>query len=239
MGVKCLGANCLGVNCLKRGARNRQAWKRADRGRGLAHWKRQPAPFSVPYPLPPPVSVRIYGNRPLKTLSGLDTRPTAARVRSATFDIWQGAIADCRWLDLCAGIGSMGAEALGRGAAYAVAVERSGRACGVIRENWLRAVGRDRAGSPPFRVLRDDVVRGTQRLAGETFDRIYFDPPYGAGLYDKTLAAIAAADLLAADGELAVEHDPRQWTPATVPGLTLCRQKTYGNTSLAFYRRTD
>jgi 16S rRNA (guanine(966)-N(2))-methyltransferase RsmD len=55
--------------------------------------------------------MRIYGNRQLKTLPGQDTRPTVARVREAVFNIWQGTIADCRWLDLCAGTGSMGAEA--------------------------------------------------------------------------------------------------------------------------------
>ena len=60
--------------------------------------------------------MRIYGNRQLKTLPGQITRPTPARVREAVFNIWQGSVENCRWLDLCAGSGSMGAEALCRGA---------------------------------------------------------------------------------------------------------------------------
>ena len=52
--------------------------------------------------------LRIYGNRPIKTLSGQATRPTPARVREAVFNIWQGSVQNCRWLDLCAGCGAMG-----------------------------------------------------------------------------------------------------------------------------------
>ncbi|NES84802.1 MAG: hypothetical protein F6K10_27200, partial [Moorea sp. SIO2B7] len=69
--------------------------------------------------------MRIYGNRQLKTLPGRSTRPTSARVREALFNIWQGTILDCRWLDLCAGNGSMGAEALCRGAKMVVGIEQS------------------------------------------------------------------------------------------------------------------
>ncbi len=77
------------------------------------------------------MSLRIYGNRQLKTLPGQATRPTSARVREAVFNIWQGAIADCRWLDLCAGNGSMGAEALCRGASYVVGIELASQACAI------------------------------------------------------------------------------------------------------------
>jgi 16S rRNA (guanine966-N2)-methyltransferase len=80
--------------------------------------------------------LRIYGNRALKTLPGEATRPTSARVREALFNIWQGRIVDCRWLDLCTGSGAMGAEALCRGAAEVVGIERSAEAYTVTRENW-------------------------------------------------------------------------------------------------------
>ena len=75
------------------------------------------------------MAVRIYGNREIKTLPGEETRPTSARVREALFNIWQGRILGCRWLDLCAGSGAMGAEALCRGAAEVVGIEKSGAAC--------------------------------------------------------------------------------------------------------------
>ena len=82
------------------------------------------------------MSLRIYGNRLIKTLPGQDTRPTSARVREVVFNIWLEKITGCRWLDLCAGSGSMGAEALCRGASSVFAIEQCPRACGIIKQNW-------------------------------------------------------------------------------------------------------
>ena len=188
------------------------------------------------------MSLRIYGNRPLKTLPGGQTRPTPARVREALFNIWQGKMTGCRWLDLCAGSGAMGAEALCRGAVRAVGIDRAGKACGIIRHNWQQVAGTNQT----FQVLRGDVVRQLAGLSGkEQFDRIYFDPPYDSDLYPPILEIISRSildaretdslPLLAPDGELAVEHRPQQWGIESVPGLVLCRQKTYGNTALRFY----
>ncbi|NJP09526.1 MAG: 16S rRNA (guanine(966)-N(2))-methyltransferase RsmD [Leptolyngbyaceae cyanobacterium RU_5_1] len=148
------------------------------------------------------MSLRIYGHRSLKTLPGRDTRPTVARVREAVFNIWQGAIAGSYWLDLCTGTGSMGAEALCRGAALVIGIEQSSRACAVIQQNWQQVAQPDQS----FQVIRGDVVKKLSMLAGQPFDRIYFDPPYASELYEPVLAAIAAHQLLHPDGELAVEH---------------------------------
>jgi 16S rRNA (guanine(966)-N(2))-methyltransferase RsmD len=175
--------------------------------------------------------LRIYGNRPLKTLSGQATRPTAARVREAVFNIWQGSIQGCRWLDLCAGCGVMGAEALGRGAKEVVGIEQSAAACRIIRENWQRVATPDQS----YRLFKGDVVRQMTRLHGQQFDHIYFDPPYGGDLYTPVLVAIATQKLLPPEGELAVEHSPDGWTPREIEGLELIRQKRYGKTHLAFY----
>lgn len=176
------------------------------------------------------MTLRIHGNRPLKTLPGLDTRPTPARVREAVFNIWQGAIENCRWLDLCAGSGAMGAEALSRGAALVVGIEQSARACAVIRQNWQ---GIARPGQQ-FQIWRGDVVQQLSRLHGQTFDRIYFDPPYASGLYLPVLEAIATRHLLTTTGEIAVEHSPDRSLPVPA-GLVQYRQKVYGNTSVSFY----
>lgn len=178
------------------------------------------------------MTLRIYGNRQLKTLPGQETRPTLAIVRSALFNIWQGAIADCRWLDLCAGSGAVGAEALCRGAAVAVGIEQSTRACTIIRQNWQQVVSE----SQQFQVLRGDVRQRIKSLEGQQFDRIYFDPPYESALYESVLEAIAHLQLLAPDGELAVEHSPDRLNALTPSTLELCRQKVYGNTALTFYR---
>ncbi|MBW4658273.1 MAG: 16S rRNA (guanine(966)-N(2))-methyltransferase RsmD [Drouetiella hepatica Uher 2000/2452] len=177
------------------------------------------------------MSLRIYGNRPLKTLPGLATRPTPSRVRQALFNIWQGKITGCRWLDLCAGSGAMGAEALCRGAAIVMGIEESGRACNIIQQNWQQVAQPEQR----FEVIRGDVVSKVLTLAQRSpkFDRIYFDPPYASDLYLPVLEAIADHSLLA--GELAAEHSPTQPLPEHVGNLAIVRQKVYGSTALTFY----
>lgn len=177
------------------------------------------------------MALRIYGNRSLKTLPGQETRPTVARVREAVFNIWQGTIDQCRWLDLCAGSGSMGAEAICRGAAIAVGIERSARACAVIEHNWQQVAKPHQT----IRVLRGDVLK-LDTLAGQEFDRIYFDPPYASDLYVPVLNAVDRLGLLASTGELAAEHSLDVVLPE-ISGLMLIRQKRYGNTALTFYAR--
>ena len=181
------------------------------------------------------MSIRIYGNRELQTLPGLETRPTSARVRQALFNIWQGSISDCRWLDLCSGSGAMGAEALCRGAKMAIGIERSSAACNIIEQNWTKVAGEFQE----FQLWRGDVVTRLADLDGQKFDRIYFDPPYAGGLYQPVLAAIDRSELLATRGELAVEHsrDPTICSlPAQLSKLELCRSKNYGNTTISFYQ---
>jgi 16S rRNA (guanine(966)-N(2))-methyltransferase RsmD len=184
------------------------------------------------------MSLRIHGNRQLKTLPGQATRPTPARVREALFNIWQGELEGCRWLDLCAGTGAMGAEALCRGAAAVVGIEQSSRACTIVMQNWQQVV----QANQQFQVIRGDVAQKLPTLAGQQFDRIYFDPPYASSLYQPVIEAIAHYHLLAPDGELAVEHSPAYLAEAELMKLTrgianleICRHKKYGNTCLSFY----
>ncbi len=178
------------------------------------------------------MSLRIYGNRPLKTLSGLATRPTPARVREALFNIWQGQIAGCHWLDLCAGSGAMGAEALCRGAARIVGVEQSGPACRLMQANWEHLAQPHQT----FQVLRGDVVQKLKTLKGQQVDRIYFDPPYASDLYLPVLSAIAQLHLLAMNGEMAVEHSPGRPPQDQVDGLRAYQTRSYGNTAITFYQ---
>jgi 16S rRNA (guanine966-N2)-methyltransferase len=176
--------------------------------------------------------MRIYGNRQLKTLPGQLTRPTSGRVREALFNIWQGKILDCRWLDLCAGSGSMGAEALCRGAREVIAIEQSAQACSIIKQNWQQVANLEQS----FRVIRGNVLVRLKTLEGEKFDRIYFDPPYKSQLYQPVLEAIATLALLDKEGEIAIECDPKLWKALVIPGLEICREKVYGNTTLTFYK---
>lgn len=184
------------------------------------------------------MAVRIYGNREIKTLSGEATRPTSARVREALFNIWQGRILGCRWLDLCAGSGAMGAEALCRGADRVIGIEKSGAACQVVTENWQKVSKPDQT----FQVLKGDVVwQLTQLKAQNTdgakqFDCIYFDPPYAGGLYAPVLSQVA--DLMGSQGQIAVEYSEAYWQPQQLPPeLTVIKEKRYGSTHLVFLER--
>lgn len=182
------------------------------------------------------MAVRIYGNREIKTLSGEATRPTSAKVREALFNIWQGRMVNCRWLDLCAGSGAMGAEALCRGAQLVVGIERSGAACRIIEQNWQKVAKPGQT----FEVIKGDVLRQIRSnlCAGsyQPFDCIYFDPPYAAGLYQPVLDHIA--NCLSPEGELAVEYSEACWQPSRLPEtLMLLKEKRYGSTHLAFLGR--
>lgn len=185
------------------------------------------------------MAVRIYGNREIKTLPGEATRPTSARVREALFNIWQGRVAGCSWLDLCAGSGAIGAEALCRGAARVVGVEKSGAACRVVSENWHKVAKPEQR----FQVIRGDVVRqlalikGDVEAGGQAFDCIYFDPPYAGGLYDPVLDLVAGC--LAENGEVAIEYDAAQWRLKRSPtALEVVKEKRYGSTHLLFLGRS-
>ena len=176
--------------------------------------------------------MRIYGNRLLKTLPGQNTRPTSARVREALFNIWRGRIAGCRWLDLCAGNGAMGAEALCRGAIEVVGIEQNSKACQIIRENWQKVATPEQH----FQIVKGDIRVKLKNLQSRQFDLIYFDPPYESGLYQGVLKNIATLNLLTPEGEIAVEYDPQKWQAKAIANWQLYREKSYGNTSLAFYR---
>ncbi len=145
--------------------------------------------------------------------------------------MWQGQVSGCRWLDLCAGSGSMGAEALCRGAVKVVGIEKNSQACRIIQENWQKVAKVDQE----YQILKGDLLKRLENLGGETFDLIYFDPPYAAKLYDRVLAKIVDLELLALTGELAVEYDPKLWQPLELPGLELFKKKSYGKTAIAFY----
>ncbi|NJN75750.1 MAG: 16S rRNA (guanine(966)-N(2))-methyltransferase RsmD [Synechococcaceae cyanobacterium RL_1_2] len=180
--------------------------------------------------------MRIYGNRAIKTLPGDVTRPTTGKVRQALFNIWQHRVDQGRWLDLCAGNGTMGAEALCRGAQSVTAIEQSPIACKIIRQNWEPLASADQQ----FLILRGSVIKKLATLQSNQYDLIYFDPPYQGGLYQPVLELLDRYGLLAPTGELAVEHDPKIWpSPDRVGHMVRDRQKHYGKTTLSFYGWLD
>ncbi len=179
------------------------------------------------------MTIRIYGNRPLQTLPGLATRPTPARVREAVFNILQGRILGCRWLDLCSGVGTMGAEALCRGASEVVGIEKSRAACRVIQANWSQVLPKTDP-TPGFRLIQGDVCQVLRRdLTLGHFQIIYFDPPYDSGLYARVIPLLRA--VLALDGMLMVEHRSSDSLPERVDPFWATKTYVYGSTSLTCY----
>lgn len=175
--------------------------------------------------------MRIYGNREIKTLSGKDTRPTTSKVREAVFKIWQDRIINCTWLDLCAGNGSMGAEALCRGALNVIGIEKNPRACSIIRENWQKVANSNQQ----FKILKGDVLHRLKVLKEKQFDLIYCDPPYESSLYEPILNLITEYNLLKNTGQIAIEYNPKKPPLINLYQLELVQTKIYGHTAVNFY----
>ncbi len=171
--------------------------------------------------------------RRLKQVPGGDTRPVMDRVKEACFSIIGDGVIDCRFLDLFGGTGSVGIEALSRGAAHAVFVERAPLALKTIRENLeLTRLG-DRA-----QVANSDVFKYLKHPPHEGFDYIYVAPPQYRKLWSKTVQALdATPDFLYPDGIVIVQIDPKEFTVLDLVNLELYDRRKYGKTMLCFYER--
>jgi 16S rRNA (guanine966-N2)-methyltransferase len=169
------------------------------------------------------------GGRRLRAPRGSATRPTADRVREALFNIL-GDVAGRRVLDLFAGTGALGLEAVSRGAALAVLVDRGADAARCLVDN---AAALGLAGVA--RVLRADAAQALGRLAaaGERFDLVFADPPYAAAESARVLAALSP--VLAPGARVVVEHDRRAPPAERYGALALVDRRRYGDTEVSFY----
>ena len=167
--------------------------------------------------------------RRLQTLPGEDTRPTTDKVKEGVFSAIQFDIEGRRVLDLFAGSGQMGLEALSRGAARAVMIDRNPKAVEMLRENCLSCG-----------VQAESVVLGTDALTfcggcQEDFDIIFLDPPYRSGLLQNALPL--AAECLSPYGMMVCEHRVGETMPETVGKISVHRTYRYGQTAVTVYRR--
>jgi 16S rRNA (guanine966-N2)-methyltransferase len=181
--------------------------------------------------------MRIIGGvnrgRRLTAPRGLKTRPTAERVREALFDIVGPAVAGTRVLDLYAGTGAVGIEALSRGAVRAVFVESDRVALRALRRNLGElAIGRERG-----RIVVGDAASVLATLGGEApFDLVFLDPPYAASASPRALGGIVAANLLAPAARVVVQHLTKTAVPCPT-GLVVDRlPRRFGETALTFFR---
>jgi 16S rRNA (guanine966-N2)-methyltransferase len=163
---------------------------------------------------------------------GTGTRPTSDRVRESLFGALESAdaLADARVLDLYAGSGALGLEALSRGAATADLVEKAPRAASVLQRN-ARKVATASGSSAAVRVHRT-TADAFLRLAGTAFDLVFLDPPYDLGEAELTATLELLRPRVDAGATVVVERAARSPEPALPAGLVHVRHKRYGDTTL-------
>jgi 16S rRNA (guanine(966)-N(2))-methyltransferase RsmD len=180
------------------------------------------------------IAGQARGHR-LQVPRGQRTRPTSELVRGALFNMLEhrGWLTDALVVDLFAGSGALGIEALSRGARAAVFVESDPRAVRALRANLTRSRLTERA-----EVLTSTVPLALRALArrGTVVDGVLADPPYGAGWVARTLAALSEGSLLRPGGWIALEHRTDE-TPPPVPGLAVVQSRRHGRTALTLLVR--
>lgn len=176
----------------------------------------------------------IAGSAKGRTLVGPKShaiRPALDKVKGAIFNILFD-VSDLTVLDVFAGTGSIGIEALSRGARFAVFLDASPEAIGVIQKNLELCRFLEKA-----KILRsklpEDLRTVAKRSGIEAFDLIFVDPPYDKDLVNPALKKISELGLLAEGGRIIVEHSPRE-SIGNIPGLTVTDRRDYGQTAITF-----
>lgn len=163
---------------------------------------------------------------------GMKTRPTADRVREALFSIIMSRfeLAGARVLDICAGTGSLGIEALSRGAESCCFIEHDKDALASLKKNLEKTRLSARA-----KVLSIDVLKALRLLDGDRFGIVFFDPPYAAELYPAVLEALCSHELVTADSLVVAESAARTILPDRLGTFMKSDRRVYGDTALELY----
>ena len=176
-----------------------------------------------------------YKGRNLKSPPSMNVRPTSDRLRETLFNVIAPRIEDARFLDLCAGSGAVGIEALSRGASHATFIDRSRRSCTLIESNLeLCRISEDEQ-----TIYCSEASEFLRQTKSGPWDIIFFDPPYKED-YVKTLNLLGSdsSNLVAPDGLLIVEHHHKNTLPETIGTLSRTRVLKQGDSSLSFYQKT-
>ncbi len=172
--------------------------------------------------------------RNLKCLKGNTIRPTLDRVKESVFNVLGALIREAVFLDIFAGTGAMGIEALSRGASFCCFNDIQRKSCDIIRANIQNCQLEEKS-----RVFNMEALRLIEHLDREElfkFDIVYLDPPYAKGLYLKVLTALAQSALLKKETVVIAESDSKEILPEKIGGLTAVRNKVYGDTRIWFYQ---
>ena len=172
---------------------------------------------------------------PLKTPQGLKTRPTSDKIKETLFNILQNDLYEVRFLDLFAGSGGIGIEALSRGASFAVFVDSSKDAVRCIEDNLSFTKFEEQA-----LVFQKDVMQALYSVEKlESFDIVFADPPYDAGLERKVLAYLAESSIIHEDSMIIIEADLHtDFSFAEELGFTVTREKKYKSNKHVFLEKT-
>jgi 16S rRNA (guanine(966)-N(2))-methyltransferase RsmD len=167
----------------------------------------------------------------LATPKGHALRPTSDRVKESIFNILGRVVEEKVVLDLFAGTGNLGVEALSRGAKRVIFVDRGREATWLMKSNLAQC-----GMATVSEIIPKDVIRaiGALHQRGETFDIILMDPPYEKGLIEKTLSRLRSQRIYHDDSILIIEHDRREPLPTDLDGWSLIRQRKIGDTLISF-----
>ena len=170
-----------------------------------------------------------FKGRKLEPPEDYNVRPTTDKVKEAVFDILMNDIYGSICIDLFAGSGSLGLEALSRGAEKCYFCDSDRNSIRLIKRNIAIVGAKDRSV-----VLTGDYKKCLRKISDKA-DIVFIDPPYDSGLYEPSLSQIEILDLLSDDGIIITEHDSRLDMPEEVAGFTRIKEKKYGRTVLSIY----
>lgn len=171
-----------------------------------------------------------YRGRKLETPIGYDVRPTTDKVKEAIFNLLQNEIYDSVCVDLFAGTGSLGLEALSRGAKRCYFCDNARASLNLVKTN-IKICG---AGDKSM-VLAGDFTKTLTRIK-EKADIFFLDPPYAAGLYEKCFALIESLDLLSDEGIIIAEHGKYDEMPEQIGRLVKVKERRYGKIVVSIYQ---
>lgn len=175
-----------------------------------------------------------YRRRTLRSPPSMQVRPTSDRLRETLFGVLQTRLEACHFLDLCAGSGAVGIEALSRGAEYVTFVDRSRKMCGLIEEN-LDLCGVPEEDTTVVMSEAASFLRRTVQRGDEEWDIAFFDPPYAVD-YTPVLEIFGTSALLRPkDGLLIVEHYHKKKLKEHMGNICLTRLLKQGDSCLSFY----
>ena len=172
----------------------------------------------------------------LKSLKGLNTRPTLDKVKEAIFNVISSRITGSAVLDLFAGTGALGIEALSRGAETCLFNDRQRKACEIIRENLIKCRLMD--GAQVFNMDALKLLRHLQE-EGLKLDLVFLDPPYESGFYVPSLEALVNMGLLGKNALVIVETDLKNQLPEEIITLKLIKTSRYGDTLIRYYESME